>query len=313
MLPILSIIFASSDMQAVTWRSTPALSRWNAEGGRRMKLIRKLVLVVASLATWLALPARAQDFIAGIPRNETLIIQGGAAQNADWFNLWAPGGGANTNGQQQLTSDTLWFINPEGGKDAWQNALATEPPIYNADFTQMTVKLRRGHLLERRRRVHRRRRGLHGADPDRSSRHELERGVLDQRRRHRGARPRHGGLPSQGAELAFPHPVHGALERGLDHAQARLRKGRRPAQVRQQSAGLAQRLCAQQLRQGRQLDHLEAARRLEAHLDRHGLGSALGEICRLSQCRQSGSAGDRAAQPQPRRHQRHRARKACSR
>ncbi len=39
------------------------------------------------------LPATAQEFIAGIPRNETLIIQGPAAQNAEWFNLWAPGGG----------------------------------------------------------------------------------------------------------------------------------------------------------------------------------------------------------------------------
>jgi ABC-type transport system substrate-binding protein len=45
---------------------------------------------------------------------------------------------------QQLASDTLWFINPEGGKDAWQNALAAEPPIYNDDATQMTVRLRRG-------------------------------------------------------------------------------------------------------------------------------------------------------------------------
>src|SRR5450432_1506059 len=118
--------------------------RWNAEGGRGMKLLRKLVLVVASLATSLALSARAQDFIAGIPRNETLIIQGAAAQNADWFNLWAAGGGVAINGLQQLTSDALWFINPEGGKGAWQNALAAEPPIYNADSTEMTVKLRRG-------------------------------------------------------------------------------------------------------------------------------------------------------------------------
>ena len=70
-----------------------------------------------------------QDFIAGIPRYEALIIQGPTAQNADWFNLWAPGGGASVNGQQQLTTDTLWWINPEGGEDAWTNALATEPPI----------------------------------------------------------------------------------------------------------------------------------------------------------------------------------------
>ena len=69
-------------------------SSGNAEGGRGMKLIRRFVLAVASLAMWLTLPAHAQDFIAGIPRNETLIIQGGAAQNADWFNLWAAGGGS---------------------------------------------------------------------------------------------------------------------------------------------------------------------------------------------------------------------------
>ncbi|MGO7425024.1 ABC transporter substrate-binding protein, partial [Rhizobium ruizarguesonis] len=99
-----------------------------------------------ALLSLMALPAFAQDFIAGIPRNETLIIQGTPQQNADWFNLWAPGGGAaaNLNGLQQLTTDTLWFINPEGGKDAWQNALASEPPRYNADFTEMTVKLRKG-------------------------------------------------------------------------------------------------------------------------------------------------------------------------
>jgi peptide/nickel transport system substrate-binding protein len=91
------------------------------------------------------LPVAAQDFIAGIPRNEALIIQGPPAQNAEWFNLWAAGGGANNNGLQQLTADTFWFINPEGtGQSSWTNALATEPPIYNEDFTQMTVKLREG-------------------------------------------------------------------------------------------------------------------------------------------------------------------------
>ena len=107
-----------------------------------MKLLRKVALAAA--LSLLALPAMAQDFIAGIPRSEALIIQGPTAQNADWFNLWVAGGGANVNGNQQLSTDTLWWINPEGGADAWQNALATEPPIYNADFTQMTVKLREG-------------------------------------------------------------------------------------------------------------------------------------------------------------------------
>lgn len=92
-----------------------------------------------------ALPAAAQDFIAGIPRSEALIIQGPPAQNPEWFNLWAPGGGANNNGLQQLTADTFWFINPEGtGETSWTNALASERPVYNDDYTEMTVRLRDG-------------------------------------------------------------------------------------------------------------------------------------------------------------------------
>jgi peptide/nickel transport system substrate-binding protein len=41
--------------------------------------------------------------------------------------------------------DTFGYIDPEKGFDGvWENSLAAEKPIYNADFTQMTVKLRRG-------------------------------------------------------------------------------------------------------------------------------------------------------------------------
>lgn len=107
-------------------------------------LLKKLA-AAALAVTALVMPAAAQDFIAGIPRNEALIIQGPAAQNAEWFNLWAPGGGASTNGLQQLTADTFWFINPEGtGDAAWTNALAADRPLYNDDFTQMTVSLKEG-------------------------------------------------------------------------------------------------------------------------------------------------------------------------
>ncbi|QDY70539.1 ABC transporter substrate-binding protein [Qingshengfaniella alkalisoli] len=108
-----------------------------------MKLRKLIVATIGAFAV--AAPVVAQDFIAGLPREETLIIQGPAAQNADWFNLWAPGGGANPNGNQQLSADTLWFINPEGSGDtAWQNALAAARPEYNEDFTQMTVTLKDG-------------------------------------------------------------------------------------------------------------------------------------------------------------------------
>lgn len=106
--------------------------------------LRNLAAAVAG-ALVLAVPALAQDFIAGLPRSETLIIQGPGAQNADWFNLWAPGGGASPNGNQQLSADTLWFINPEGtGDSAWQNAVAADRPQYNEDFTEMTVTLKEG-------------------------------------------------------------------------------------------------------------------------------------------------------------------------
>jgi peptide/nickel transport system substrate-binding protein len=101
-------------------------------------------LALAAALSLVALPGLAQDFIAGIPRSETLILQGPEAQNADWFNLWVPGGGATNNGNQQLSADTLWFINPEGGPNPWTNALASAPPEYNDDFTEMTVRLKEG-------------------------------------------------------------------------------------------------------------------------------------------------------------------------
>ena len=212
-----------------------------------MKLLTKIAVVVG--ASLMALPAFAEnEFIAGIPRNQTLILQGPGAQNANWFNLWAPGGGASPNGLQQLTGDTLWFINPEGGKDAWQNALAADKPVYNDDFTQMTVKLKEGIYWSD---------GVEFtaddvaytvADPDRPSGHGMERSLHGQRRKRRDARPRHRDLSTEVAELALPYALHRALERGVDHAEACLRESRGPAEVRQQSPGLAERLYAQQLR-----------------------------------------------------------------
>ena len=39
----------------------------------------------------------------------------------------------------------LWYIDPQRGLDGvWMNSLASDKPIYNADFTEMTVKLRPG-------------------------------------------------------------------------------------------------------------------------------------------------------------------------
>jgi peptide/nickel transport system substrate-binding protein len=84
----------------------------------------------------------------GVPRNQCLILENpsGTVQPADDFNRWRSGySGSWVCGLQQLALDALWFIDPDAGvKGVWDNALAAEKPIYNTDYTQMTVKLRQG-------------------------------------------------------------------------------------------------------------------------------------------------------------------------
>ena len=89
----------------------------------------------------------AKEVAPGVPRKETLILENptGRVVPADDFNRWRPGMQAASTGLQQLGLDALWYIDPDAGIDGvWDNALAEEKPIYNKDFTQMTVKLRKG-------------------------------------------------------------------------------------------------------------------------------------------------------------------------
>jgi peptide/nickel transport system substrate-binding protein len=90
---------------------------------------------------------QAQGIPQNIPRQELLILENpeGTIKNAGWFNIWAINAGSQSNGLQQAALDTLWYIDPEKGLEgAWDNSLAAEKPAYNADFTEMRVKLRRG-------------------------------------------------------------------------------------------------------------------------------------------------------------------------
>src|SRR5688572_8799250 len=90
----------------------------------------------------------AKDVQPGVPRNECLILENpsGTVQPADDFNRWRSGYSAVwVSGLQQLGLDALWYIDPDAGVNGvWDNALAAEKPIYNDDFTEMTVKLREG-------------------------------------------------------------------------------------------------------------------------------------------------------------------------
>ena len=56
------------------------------------------------------------------------------------FNLWVSGPPSPT--RQGFCFDSLWYIDQQTGE--WINSLAKEKPIYNDDFTQMTVNLREG-------------------------------------------------------------------------------------------------------------------------------------------------------------------------
>jgi len=94
-----------------------------------------------------AAPAAAKEIAPGVLRTETLILENptGRVTPADDFNRWRPGVQTSSTGFQQLALDALWYIDPDAGIDGvWDNSLAAEKPVYNADFTQMTVKLREG-------------------------------------------------------------------------------------------------------------------------------------------------------------------------
>ena len=106
-----------------------------------------LYLLVFAAACLTGGRVHAQGAINDLPRNETLIAENpeGTIKNAGWFNIWAINAGGQSTGLHQLGMDTFWYIDPDKGIDGvWENSLAAEKPIYNADFTEMTVKLRRG-------------------------------------------------------------------------------------------------------------------------------------------------------------------------
>ena len=109
-----------------------------------MTFLKKILLGTA-MAMSIA-HVHAQD-ISNLPRKDMIIIENpeGVIKNPGWFNIWVNGGGGVSTGLQQLAMDTLWYIDPNDGVDGpWYNSLASEKPIYNKDFTEMTVKIRKG-------------------------------------------------------------------------------------------------------------------------------------------------------------------------
>ena len=122
-------------------------SRQREEAHQGENNARAATLALALLLAIPAFPASAQEPISNLPRNQTLIVENpeGTIKNAGWFNIWAVNAGGQSTGLHQLAMDTFWYIDPQRGLDGvWMNSLASDKPIYNADFTEMTVKLRSG-------------------------------------------------------------------------------------------------------------------------------------------------------------------------
>jgi len=150
-----------------------------------------------------------------------------------------------------------------GVDGVWDNALAAEPPIYNDDFTQMTVKLREGLYWSD---------GVEFSGDDLYFTVDLLRthlewgnqGLFENNVDHMEQPDRNTVVstsknPTRASTL--PSPCAGAP---LHHAQAHLGTSRGPGSVHIQSSGQPGRLHAQRFRSERQMVLVGAPRRLAA-------------------------------------------------
>jgi peptide/nickel transport system substrate-binding protein len=87
-------------------------------------------------------PMEAEDVL-GLPRNETMIVDvlTGRAGSPSNFNEWV-GWKNRDRGMQNLANEPLWSVDFATGEII--NGLAAGDPIYNEDFTQVTIPLREG-------------------------------------------------------------------------------------------------------------------------------------------------------------------------
>jgi peptide/nickel transport system substrate-binding protein len=108
--------------------------------------LKKVLLILAILLVLFSLTGTtAQVLPQGIPRDKTLILPFLFAPlpvPGNW-NLWA-GWRAQNCGLHQFVTEPLWTLNPDVVKGGIINALASEGPIYNKDFTRLVIKLRKG-------------------------------------------------------------------------------------------------------------------------------------------------------------------------
>src|SRR5689334_19975356 len=99
--------------------------------------IRFLLFIVLALAMVPASPGKAQSGLpVDVPRQDTFIAdQIVRFDNADNWNMWV--NGVNTPDRHAMVMETLWYADGETGKTV--DGAAVSDPVYNKDFTEMTV------------------------------------------------------------------------------------------------------------------------------------------------------------------------------
>ena len=108
-----------------------------------MRKTWKVLAVVCMSVLLLALPIFAQTQTEGLPRDRTLIagMLTGRVGTPGNFNGWV-GWKWNDRGMQNLANEPLWSVDFATGNII--NGLASGDPIYNEDFTKVTITLREG-------------------------------------------------------------------------------------------------------------------------------------------------------------------------
>ncbi|MCA9891598.1 MAG: ABC transporter substrate-binding protein [Anaerolineae bacterium] len=105
------------------------------------KLVFLFVLALFAVPTFVSIAQEPQGLPVDVPREEMFVIDQifryGVAGN---YNIWQTAG--TTPHRHAMMDETLWYIDQETGERVYGAAISD--PMYNDDFTQMTVELRQG-------------------------------------------------------------------------------------------------------------------------------------------------------------------------